>query len=464
MTGMSAVASTQPPEIDPFRDWPTPVSSAERRAAGRALRDQLPRRTQAELTIANGRDPLGILDEQNRDRLQDLIPLRNERMSQSPFTFYRGTAAIMAADLAASPHSGILVASCGDAHVSNFGFYASRQRTLVFDLNDFDEAAWAPWEWDLKRLITSVVISGQSSRRKDALVRSAAANAVRAYADALRVAVSASPTDRFFSHLDPETDMDKRDASSQRVLRKAMKHARKRTGERAAKKLTEAHDDGRLAFALHPPTMTAIDEQTAARSRAHLGEYLDSAHADVKQLMRHYVLSDVVRRVVGVGSVGTRCYLALLQDGDRHPLILQAKEASRSVLEQYGGIEQPEELRAHIATHGEGGRVVELQRILQSSSDPLLGYMRGDGHDLYVRQFHDMKGGIDTETIDDDAFESYVQACAVMLARAHSQSPIAAMVSGYVGSGKVLGEALVEWGYAYAALSRSDYEAFLAAQ
>ncbi len=449
---------------DPFGDRHLPESTSERLAIGRELRARVPRRAQAELPIAADRDPLGILSEQNRSRLQHLIPLRVERMSQSPFAFYRGTAAIMAADLAAGPHGGVIVPSCGDAHISNFGFYASPQRMLVFDLNDFDEAAWAPWEWDLKRLVASVVIAGQASSRDEDRIRDAVLRAVRAYARALRAGVLASPTTRYFAHFDPEAGLEQRDPASQQVLRTAIKHARKRTGERAARKLTETGEGGRLVFVERAPTMTKAEPEVEEQARGYLRRYLMSANADVRQLMRHYVLSDVARRVVGVGSVGTRCSLALLQDGDGSALIMQAKQAVRSVLEQYGGIAQPLELQSHVAQHGEGGRVVALQRMLQSLSDPFLGYLRGDDVDLYVRQFHDMKGGIEAETIDDEPFTAYAQACAVTLARAHCQSRDAAVASGYVGGGNRLGEALLEWGYAYAALSLRDYRAFLAEQ
>ncbi|WP_449282074.1 DUF2252 domain-containing protein [Leucobacter sp.] len=462
LTTPSSSPPTTPP--DPFGDWHRPESASDGLAAGRRLRSRLPRRSQAELPVAADRDPLGILAEQNRTRLQHLVPLRTERMSLSPFAFYRGTAAIMAADLAAGPHSGVTVPSCGDAHISNFGFYASPQRTLVFDLNDFDEAAWAPWEWDLKRLVASVVIAGQAGDRDEARIREAVLRAVRAYARALRAGVLASPTARYFAHFDPEAGMGQLDPSSQQVLRTAIKHARKRTGERAARRLTETDERGRLVFVERPPTMTKAEPAVEEQARGYLRRYLLSANADVRQLMHHYVLSDIARRVVGVGSVGTRCSLALLQDGDGHALVMQAKQAVRSVLEQYGGIAQPLELQAHVAQHGEGGRVVALQRMLQSVSDPFLGYVRGDDVDLYVRQFHDMKGGIEAEAIDDEPFVAYAQACAVTLARAHCQARRAAVASGYVGGGRALGEALLEWGYAYAALSLSDYRAFVAAR
>lgn len=432
-------------------------------AAGQAARREVPRSSLSRLTGGADRDPLSILDRQNAARVPDLIPLRVERMSQSAFAFYRGTAALMAADLARDRNSGIHVASCGDAHVANFGFYGSPQRTLVFDLNDFDEAAWAPWEWDVKRLMTSIVIAGQASSRDEAVVRDAALAAVRAYARAIVDGARETPLQRYFSHLDVRGNIDSLDPESRRALRAAIRDAEKRTGARAVRRLTEIADDGRLVFVDSPPTTTHTVPRFERRLDEFVGDYTASANVDIRMLLRNYIPSDVVRRVVGVGSVGTRCYLVALQDGDEHALILQAKEAGRSVLIEYGGIAQPPEVDAFIEQHGQGGRVVALQRILQAFSDPFLGFLRGGDVDLYVRQFHDMKGGLDIETLEDVPFSRYAQSCAATLARAHAQSPNAASVAGYIGNGRVVGEALLEWAYAYAEVSRADYDAFIAA-
>lgn len=442
--------------------WVRPRSVRERMDAGAKLRGKLPRRAMAELGSGR-RDPLGILTTQNMRRLQELVPLRIERMSLSPFTFYRGTAAIMAADLALETNTGIMVPSCGDAHVSNFGFYASAQRTLMFDLNDFDESAYGPWEWDLKRLIASVVIAGQATGRDEGAIRVAVTTSVRAYALGLRAAMQASPTDRYFAHFDAEASLVGLHKESRKVLKRAVNQAQKRTGERAVKKLTVQDEHGMFRFVEQPPTMYRMGEDYERRIHHFLTRYLESASDDVRQLMRNYVVADVIRRVVGVGSVGTRCSLSLLQDGDEHTLLMQAKEANRSVIEEFGSIAQPRQLREHVAAHGEGARVVALQRILQGTSDPLLGHLRVDDIDLYVRQFHDMKGGIEAEELEDEPFTTYAQACAVILARAHSQAPVAAVVSGYIGGGRALGEALLEWGYAYAARSLEDYKLFLTA-
>lgn len=451
------------PDPGDTEHWQPLPSIAERLTAGRRLRQRVPRRSLAQLT-AGARDPLGILNEQNATRVPELVPLRAQRMAESPFAFYRGTAAIMAADLANDPHSTIVVPACGDAHLANFGFYASPQQTLVFDLNDFDEAAWAPWEWDLKRLVTSIVIAGQATGRDPQVTDAAALAAVRAYALTLRASTRLSPRQRYYTHFDAEAGLGALNPGSARVLRRAIQQAKKRTGERAAKRLTRVDERGRLQFVEQPPTMVRADAGLRERVHRHFRKYLESASADIRLLMRNYTVSDFARRVVGVGSVGTRCALLLLQDGDQHPLVLQSKEANRSVLEQFGGITQPRVLADVVTAHGEGARVVSMQRILQSVSDPFLGYLQGEGVDLYVRQFHDMKGGIDAETLEDEPFRTYAEACAVTLARAHSQSPLSVMISGYAGGGRVLGEALLAWGHAYATLSRADYDAFVAAQ
>lgn len=384
-------------------------------------------------------------------------------MAASPFAFYRGTAALMAADLADAPHSGILVASCGDAHVSNFGFYASAQRDLMFDLNDFDEAAWAPWEWDAKRLVASLVVAGQASGRADAVIERSVRAAVTAYARGIRNNSALSPTERYFTHFDVESTRSLLDDDAQRAIRTSVRQARKRTGERAVHRLTTLDATGRRVFAHQPPTTVPVDEEIHDLVHALIDEYRRSANSDVAMLFHHYAVSDVARRVVGVGSVGTRCYLVLLQDGDDHTLLMQPKQASRSVLVEYGRAAQPPALEELISASGEGARVVAMQRILQALSDPFLGHVRSPNADFYVRQFHDMKGGVEVEALDDGPFVTYAQACAATLARAHSQSATAATVSGYIGNGTAVTAALLEWGYAYAAVSLADYRAFAAA-
>ena len=442
-------------------DWTRPPSHRELLERGEKARKRSPRRALAELA-SGPRDPLGILAAQNRTRIPELVPLRAERMSSSPFAFYRGTAALMAADLADAPHSGILVSSCGDAHVSNFGFYASAQRRLMFDLNDFDEAAWAPWEWDVKRLVASIVVGGQASGRSDEVIDSAVLAAVAAYARGIARATELSPTARYFTHFDVASARTMLDKASQKAIRSAVKQAERRTGERAVRRLTEQDADGRRRFLHDEPTTAPVGPAALELVHDLVTQYRRTTSPDVALLFEHFRVSDVARRVVGVGSVGTRCYLVLFQDGEGSAVLMQPKQASQSVLVEYGRIPQPSTLQDEIDAAGEGARVVAMQRILQALSDPFLGHMRNANADFYVRQFHDMKGSIDVEDLDDGPFVTYGQACAATIARAHSQSLAATEVAGYVGSGRVLGQALLEWAHAYAAVSLSDYEEFRA--
>lgn len=437
-------------------------SDDELSARGRAQRG-VTKRSALSRVPKDGRDPMGILEAQNQDRVPELLPLRRERMSASVFTFFRGTAAIMAADLAREQDSGMYVASCGDAHVSNFGFYGSSQRSLLFDLNDFDEAAWAPWEWDVKRLVASVVVAGRATDRDPGVVADAALTTVRSYLRALRADLELDPLERYYLHFDTASARHGLDRQSRRVLDKATSRARSRTGARAARRLTAPDEQGRVRFVESPPAMTHADQEMIPAMQEAIANYLASASVDVRLLMRQYRMVDAARRAVGVGSVGTRCYLFLLQDGDGHSMIFQAKQAGRSVLEEYGHAAQPDGLTEAIADNGEGARVVGLQRILQAQSDPFLGHLPGLVGDFYVRQFHDMKGGIEIDTLDDIPFQKYSAACAVLLARAHGQSGNSPEILGYAGNGESVVRNLVEWAYAYADLAEKDYAEFLSA-
>jgi uncharacterized protein (DUF2252 family) len=452
-------------DVSPLAEsWSAPPTLQDHLDEGRAVRDVVPREQLAILPDGE-RDPMGILDHQDSVRVPELVPIRTQRMAESAFAFYRGTAALMAADLARSPSSGLTVGSCGDAHVSNFGLFASPQRTLVFDLNDFDESAWAPWEWDVKRLVTSIVIAGQSTGRDEGVVRDAALGAVRTYARALLSGAKRSPLKRYYDHFDADAASESLDPESAEALHKAVKDAEKRTAARAVRKLTERDAAGRLVFIEVPPTMTHVDPRIERRLHEVIGEYQRSANIDIRVLLQKYHVTDIARRVVGVGSVGTRCFLLSLADGDGNALLLQAKEAGQSVLIEYGGVEQPEAVAQFIAREGDGGRVVAMQRILQAVSDPFLGHLTGPSVDgpersFYVRQFHDKKGGFEVDTLEDSAFGWYADACATTLARAHGQSPNASVVAGYVGRGRVAGEAILKWSYDYADLSRADWELF----
>ncbi|MFJ3958690.1 DUF2252 domain-containing protein [Arthrobacter sp. NPDC090010] len=433
----------------------------EQLSAGRAARSRHPRRELARLSTED-RDPLAILDSQNAVRVQELVPLREERMAASAFSFYRGAAAVMAADLARDPHSGIVVASCGDAHLANFGFYASPERSLVFDLNDFDEAAWAPWEWDLKRLVTSLVVAGQENGRSSKAVEATALASVDAYRRGLDAGLQLSPVERYYSNVNAEETLSRLTGSARKALESAVVKARRRTSSQAARKLTQPGPDGRVRFLDSPPLMEHVSTELSHDFEELFRAYQRSAAIDIAFLVQHYTLADLARRVVGVGSVGTQCFVIALQEAGGDVLILQAKEARESVLAQYGGIAQPRQLEDGIERQGEGARVVGLQKILQSCSDPFLGHLRVPEGDFYLRQFRDMKGGIDVGTLEDDSFQGYAQACAVLLARAHSQSPAATRVAGYLGGGRRAGAALVDWAHGYAEVNAADHRKFAA--
>lgn len=440
---------------------------AESRAQGRAHRATAPRRRLAEPSTAD-RDPVAHLRAQNAGRVRELVPLRMQRMLADPFAFYRGTAGLMAADLAGAPSSGILVASCGDAHISNFGFYASPERRLVFDLNDFDEAGIAPWEWDVKRLVTSALIGGRHAGYDHADIEAVCLAAVATYTSVLQRMAGLSAVDRYFMHLNIHFAREQMSKAGRRALRKAIAAAERRTGARALKRTTERDDAGRMRFVENPPTMVRVDPEgvvsEGGQSIAELfRQYRGSVGVDIDTVLAQYAPADLARRVVGVGSVGTRCFLQLLHGADDDALVLQVKQAGRSVLDEHGAVTQTPRIAEGVAAHGEGFRVVGMQRVLQAVSDPLLGYLRANGRDYYVRQFHDMKGSIELEGLPLDAFDDYVRACAAVLGRAHAQSTTARKVAGYIGRSDAAARAILDWSLGYAELSAADFAAARAA-
>lgn len=415
---------------------------------------------------AGERDVVAHLAEQNLTRDPALVPLRMERMLANPFAFYRGTAGLMALDLGRGPHSGIMVAACGDAHISNFGFFASPERKLVFDLNDFDEAAVAPWDWDVKRLVTSIVVGGMHAEYSEREIRRAARQSARAYRSGLTQLQKTSPLERYYMHGNVDFARQTLSAEAQSLLQDALKAAAKRTAERAVKRTTEVGADGVLRFVEQPPTMMHIDPSTLGEgaSRVELfAQYRETVPLDIDTVLAQYVPTDLVRRVVGVGSVGTQCFLQLLQGSDGNALVLQVKEATTSVLERYGGIAQPSRITSGVDAHGQGFRVVNLQRILQAVSDPFLGHLQRGERDFYVRQFHDMKGSIELEGLGFRPYLDYVRTCGAMLARAHAQSPTAGQIVGYLGTTNAAIDAIIEWSFAYARQSLRDFEAVRAA-
>ena len=425
-------------------------------ARGRALRKVTPRRALAQLT-PSPRTATEILVAQNTSRLPELVPLRFARMLADPFAFYRGSAAVMAADLATSPSSGIEVMCCGDAHVSNFGMYAAPHRSIVFDLNDFDEAAIAPAEWDVKRLITSAIIGGRHAGYPAKAIHRAVEQAVLAYQTGLEATLEMDVLDRYYLRLEPEQYTGEVSKGLYGVVQRTISRARKQTSARVFKRITEIGADGTPRLREQPPVLQHVDEKVEAPLVEAVYEYLAAVPTDVALLLSHFRVTDVALRVVGVGSVGTRCYLVILVGPNDTPLILQIKEATRSVLEEYGGWRQPDTLIEAVEAKGQGVRVIDGQRILQAMSDVFLGTTRKDGRDYYVRQFHDMKGTVDTEGMSASTFAEYVITCARLLARAHAQSANASILRGYVGSNDTVREAVAQWSYAYADKSLDDF-------
>lgn len=421
------------------------------------------------------RDPLAILLAQNATRLPDLVPVRMGRMLESPFAYYRGTAATMAADFATTPGSGVTVLSSGDAHISNFGFFASPERSLLFDLNDFDEAGMAPWEWDVKRLVASVFIVAidNGGSRKEA--RQAARSAGKAYARwMVRLADDYTTLERLYLTVDTSTLEKVLRGRSRSVLDKTTTKARRRTAAQVLDKLTVADDHGRRRIVDQPPLMMHTTNVSSEQIDHLWRDYLASTQDAVRYLLSGFRVIDHVLRVVGVGSVGTRAFIIYLEGTDGAPLFLQAKEAQPSVLGTYGGVEQVVPGGRDGEVHSQGQRVVTAQRILQSHSDPFLGWLRtpgdapGDGAgdrgtDYYWRQFRDMKGSVDLSTLGRKELTATARVCAGLLARAHSQSPGYARIADLCRDADRLGTIFARFADGYERISRADYDALAAA-
>ncbi|WP_435736788.1 DUF2252 domain-containing protein [Cellulosimicrobium sp. PMB13] len=446
-----------------------PRTLAESRAAGQALRDRAPRRSQGTLVLPE-RDPVAILEEQNRDRLQELVPLRIGRMLESPFAFYRGTAATMAHDLRDGPRSGVHVVACGDAHVSNFGLFASPERRVVFDLNDFDEACDAPWEWDVKRLAASLYVGGRDKGMSEEQCGEAARQSVRGYREALSDLFARSALERFAFQVDTDTIEPLLLKEGREEMRRTVRKARRRTSEQVVQKITARTADGRPRIVDQPPVTQHVDVATVEELTTLFEAYRDPLRADVRLLLGQFELVDFVLRVVGVGSVGTRCYILLLEGPSGEPLILQVKEAATSVLSRYGGM--PDALPSGLAAaagavHSQGRRVVAAQRILQAHSDPFLGWVAVEAPertgrprmDFFWRQFRDMKGSVELDRLAPHQLTRYGELCGRVLARAHSQSPGARVALGYLGRSDAFDDAMARWSRAYADVVEKDYAA-----
>jgi uncharacterized protein (DUF2252 family) len=442
----------------------TRMSVPERQEAGRSARARIPRSGHADWQPnPNRRDPVAILAAQNEQRLAELVPIRHARMSVSPFTFYRGAAAIMAEDLSGTTQSGLTVQAGGDAHLSNFGAYASPSRELVFDQNDFDETLPGPWEWDLKRLTASLVVAGQHLGFNDDINRAIAARAVAAYREAMAFYAQSPVMNLWYDHLQvdslPQTVHAHRKELQARIDAFTSR-ARSKTSLQALKKLT-TREGGGLQLRSQPPLLVPLrqfptkfdrEELWSAIGRAY-EEYAASTPHHMQVLLSRFRIVDIAIKVVGVGSVGTRCWVVLLEGRDEaDPLFLQIKEAVPSVLEEHL---EPSRYPHH------GQRVVEGQRLIQAHSDIFLGWTTGPGgRHFYVRQLRDWKASAEIENSTPLEAGFYAVLCARTLARGHARSGDAVSLSAYMGRSSRLDDAIAEFSMRYAAANLRDYEAF----
>lgn len=419
---------------------------------GKALRDSSPLEDHRILPPRPRRfSSIGLLEKSNHDRLEDLIPIRYSRMLISPFSFLRGSAALMADDLSRTPSSGIYVQACGDCHLLNFGAYATPERKLVFDINDFDETLPAPWEWDVKRLATSFVVAAEDSQISKSSAQRIAKICAQSYRENLRAYSKQSPLEVWYGHLDLAKFAKEAPNKSSRLHRESLiKKAEKQVAEYLFPKITtEVNGDKRLID--NPPLIYHLDDQWIEKiGKTAVESYRASLSHDRKVLLDRYQLKDIVVKVVGIGSVGTRCFVALFMTPDGDPLLLQIKEARNSVLEPYAGKSQ---------YHQHGERVVVGQRLTQSSSDVFLGWMRGPkGKDFYVRQLRDMKVSFSVQDITPTRLKRYAVYCGQALARSHAKSGNAALISGYLGKSDVFDEAVSLFAMEYAEQNKRDYE------
>ncbi|RKR38624.1 DUF2252 domain-containing protein [Paraburkholderia sp. BL17N1] len=435
----------------------------ERVADGRAIRDLVPRSSQGGwVSPAQRRDPIELLIESNERRLPSLIPIRFGRMSASPFAFYRGAAAVMAADLATTPTSGLRVQACGDAHLMNFGGFATPERNMIFDLNDFDETLPAPFEWDLKRLAASVVIAAQHLELPYGDTIRIATDLAREYRERMHDYASMRALDVWYDRIDLQkyevrsSDPGIVEAARKRIAQRIEVERRKTVPDHLYPKLVTEEgaqprikDEPPLIF--HPTEDIAPGLQSGYAGA--IASYRESLAEHVRILFDRYHLVDLALKVVGVGSVGTMCGVGLFMASDNDPLFLQVKEAKASVLEPYAG-------KSLHPTHGE--RVVAGQRIMQSASDVFLGWSRGrNEREFYIRQLRDMKMSVVIETLDTGMLRLYARMCAHALARAHARSGDAALMAGYMGSGQTFDDAITEFATEYGSQNRRDYREFI---
>jgi len=453
---------------DPHPSWAPDLSVANRVQRGKDARAKVPRASHAAFEPPRTRaDPVDLLEQQATTRVPELVPIRYGRMLVSPFTFYRGAAMIMAHDLAGTPRSGLMVQCCGDAHLSNFGVFASPERELVFDVNDFDETLPGPWEWDVKRLAASMLIAavddGFPGKDRDGIVL----DTVGSYRSAMRKFARMSTLEVWYSHLDIDDSIAEFGAQFKPKMvertDKQLAKARTKDSMTALSKLTEVVD-GEVRIVDQSPLIVPLSKLAAEDERDAIREdlgrllvaYRDTLEYDRRLLLERFELVDVARKVVGVGSVGTRCWIALLMArGGRDPLFLQIKEADASVL-------APLLEASRFRSHGE--RVIAGQRLMQAESDIFLGWLHdkagldGRSRDFYVRQLKDWKGSAEIDQMNPHGMAAYGRLCGWTLARAHACTGDPIAIGSYLGGSRSFDHAILEFSKAYAKQNQSDYD------
>jgi uncharacterized protein (DUF2252 family) len=439
--------------VEPVPLAPCLPTPKERMAEGRSRRKKAPRSAHGRWEpAANRADSIALLEESSRHRLQHLIPIRYGRMLASPFTYLRGSPIVMAHDLALTPVSGIRVQACGDAHLMNFGLYASPERHLLFDLNDFDETLPGPWEWDVKRLAASCVVAGRVHDMSNRECAEAARGCARSYRVHMREYCRMRLLDVWYSRVDAEAAVKVFRGDGRKDVSRSFEKSRRSTSLQALSKLADL-SNGQLLIVENLPLVQRVNDEHLSESlRRFFRSYYGSLQEDRRALLERYRLVDFALKVVGVGSVGTRCFIVLL-DGSHSddPLFLQIKEAQASILEPYL------ERSPH---HNHGRRVVHGQRLMQSASDIFLGWASDGGYDYYVRQLRDMKGTANVEHMSGDEFIDYAVLCGWVLARAHARSGDAPVIAGYLGKADAFDAAIGKFATAYADQTERDFENF----
>jgi len=433
------------------------TSRQQRLVAGKALRETVPyERHAAWKRPARARDPIKVLGASNKGRLPELVPIRYGRMLRSPFTFLRGAAGLMASDLATTPTTRLRVQACGDCHLMNFGMFATPERNLVFDINDFDETLPAPWEWDLKRLAVSFAVAARDNGHTDAQARDAAIECTRAYREHMRAFSKMSPLEVWYDRLDEQRILAMApDAEAKARRKEYIAKAHQRVGEYLFPKITD-EVAGHRRLLDQPPVLFHFHDRVAlTRVHAAMEDYRRSLTDSVRVLFDRYRLEDMAVKVVGIGSVGTRCLVGLFFSAENHALLLQFKEACPSVLAPYAGAS---------VYQNQGQRIVVGQRLMQCSSDIFLGWTKGPlGFHFFGRQLRDMKLSFPVEGAPLKLLKRYADLCGWTLARAHAKSGDAATISGYLGKSDAFDEAIGKFSLSYADQNERDHAAMKAA-